>query len=285
MTPTERYLQEEPKWAANRQAVLMPTEVSSRVGFFDRFAGLASTVASRAPFFAFCLLLVGLWLVQGAISVAVSGHFSSFLNDKYQLEINTTTTIITFLMVALLQNSQTREDQATQHKLNAVADALADLMTHTSERAGDDTLRRDIVELRAAVGLEDRESTTGNRAGASEEAEASRSMTSAVVRRSPRVLRRRRSSAETSSTTAAARPTARPAVGAGSRRLPKTRTTNAETPAPASIATSCHAAVRRTRGSDRATRPTRRVSAARARPSRRAPRPRTRRVNRDRAGS
>jgi hypothetical protein len=34
--------------------VLMPSEVSSRVGFFDRFAGLAARLASRAPFFAFC---------------------------------------------------------------------------------------------------------------------------------------------------------------------------------------------------------------------------------------
>jgi low affinity Fe/Cu permease len=166
MTSPKRYGQEDPAWAANRQAVLMPTEVSSRVGFFDRFAGLASKMASRAPFFAFCILLVAVWLTQGAVSVAVSGHFSSFLNDKYQLEINTTTTIITFLLVALLQNSQTREDQATQHKLNAIADGLADLMTHFSERAHDDTLRRDISELRAAIGLEDRESTTGNRASA-----------------------------------------------------------------------------------------------------------------------
>jgi Low affinity iron permease len=119
----------------------------------------------RAPFFAVCLLLVVVWLVQGAVTVMVGGHFSAFLNDKYQLEINTTTTIITFLMVALLQNSQTREDQATQHKLNAIADGLADLMGHVSERARDDALRRDIAELRAAVGLEERESTSGNRAG------------------------------------------------------------------------------------------------------------------------
>jgi low affinity Fe/Cu permease len=163
MTPIERYGQEAPRWASNREAVLMPTEVTSRVGFFDRFAGLASRVASRAPFFACCLLLVVLWLLQGAIGVAVSGDFSSFQSSQYQLEINTTTTIITFLLVALLQNSQTRDDQATQHKLNAIADGLADLMTHLSETHDDDALRRDIVELRAAVGLEDRESTSRNR--------------------------------------------------------------------------------------------------------------------------
>jgi len=48
-------------------AILMPSDVSTRVGFFDRFAGVTAQVASRAPFFAFCLLLVVVWLVQGAI--------------------------------------------------------------------------------------------------------------------------------------------------------------------------------------------------------------------------
>ena len=43
------------------QPVLMPSEVSSRIGFFDRFAGRASLVASRAVFFALCVLLVVLW--------------------------------------------------------------------------------------------------------------------------------------------------------------------------------------------------------------------------------
>src|SRR5687767_11033231 len=98
--------------------ILMPTEVSSRVGFFDKFAGLAAKLASRAPFFAFCLTLVVVWLIQGVMLVISRGTFKPFLDSQYQLEINTTTTIITFLLVALLQNSQTRNDQATQHKLN-----------------------------------------------------------------------------------------------------------------------------------------------------------------------
>jgi low affinity Fe/Cu permease len=41
--------------------------------------------------------------------------------DTWQLIINTITTIITFLMVALLQNSQARSDQAIQHKLSTLA--------------------------------------------------------------------------------------------------------------------------------------------------------------------
>jgi len=139
--------------------LLKPSDVSSRVGFFDRFAGLTAQMASRAPFFAFCLLLVIIWLIQGAVEIISHRRFSTFLDGQYQLEINTTTTIITFLLVALLQNSQTRSDQAVQHKLNAIADGIADLMEHLSDRHDDDDLRNDIRELRLAVGLEAIEST------------------------------------------------------------------------------------------------------------------------------
>jgi low affinity Fe/Cu permease len=146
----------------HHHTIVMPSEVSSRVGFFDSFAGRTASLASRAPFFAFCLLLVVLWLVQGAILIATTGSLHRFLDSQYQLEINTTTTIITFLMVALLQNSQTRADQAIQHKLNAIADGLADLMEHIAVQTPDSALNEDIKELRAAVGLESIESTSRN---------------------------------------------------------------------------------------------------------------------------
>jgi len=145
-----------------RKPAEMPSQVSSEVGYFDRFAGWAAGLASRAPFFAFCLLLVVIWLIQGAVVVVVTRSFDTFLDATYQLEINTTTTIITFLMVALLQNSQTRDNQAVQHKLNAIADGVADLMEHVSDRHEDDGLMRDVEELRDAVGLETRESTSHN---------------------------------------------------------------------------------------------------------------------------
>jgi low affinity Fe/Cu permease len=127
----------------------MPSSVTGPVGFFDRFAGAASSAVSRAPFFAFCVLLIIIW----APSIAI------FNLDTWQLIINTATTIITFLMVALLQNSQTRNDQATQHKLNAIADGLADLMAHQVRQHNDTVLDNDLRELRLAVGLEDRETT------------------------------------------------------------------------------------------------------------------------------
>jgi low affinity Fe/Cu permease len=135
--------------------VLMPTEVSQRVGFFDRFAGVAAMIASRAVFFTFCVLLIVVW----APSVFLIGSI-----DTWQLIINTATTIITFLMVALLQNSQTRSDQAVQHKLNALADGLADLMAHFVDGDEESNLEHDLSELRQAVGLEEHESTSGNSA-------------------------------------------------------------------------------------------------------------------------
>jgi hypothetical protein len=131
--------------------IVMPSEVSEHVGAFDLFATWASKVASRAVFFTFCVLLVVIWLPTILVFRDV---------DTWQLIINTVTTIITFLMVALLQNSQTRSDQAIQHKLNAIADGLADLMAHVYTGGEGRNLAQDLVELRAAVGLEAHESTS-----------------------------------------------------------------------------------------------------------------------------
>jgi low affinity Fe/Cu permease len=137
-----------------------PSEVSAKLSVFDRFAGATATWASRAPFFALSVLLVVLWLLEGAIRIAATGKPATFLDQTYQLQINTLTTIVTFLLVALLQNTQTRADAAVQHKLNAIADALAEFMAHNAERSGDEKLRDDLLELRAAVGLEEREGTS-----------------------------------------------------------------------------------------------------------------------------
>jgi low affinity Fe/Cu permease len=141
----------------NTQRVLMPSEVSGEVGVFDRFAGWAAQVASRASFFTFCVLLIVFWAPT---------YFVLRNGDMWQLIINTATTIITFLMVALLQNSQTRSDQAVQHKLNALAEGLADVMAHLADPEDATDLRQDIVELRDAVGLETHESTTHKKAAA-----------------------------------------------------------------------------------------------------------------------
>src|SRR5438874_13585024 len=139
--------------ADDDRPVLMPSEVSTRVGFFDRFAGKCTHLVGRAAFFTFCVVLVVIW----APSIVLLRDI-----DTWQLIINTITTIITFLMVALLQNSQTRSDQAIQHKLNAIADGLADLMAYTHADGEGRDLEQDLIDLRDAVGLEPHESTSHN---------------------------------------------------------------------------------------------------------------------------
>ena len=127
----------------------IPSDVSSsELGFFDRFASAASGFASRAWFFALCVLLVVVWAPSYFIFQSV---------DTWQLIINTATTIVTFLLVALLQNSQTRADEAVQDKLNAIAAGLAALM---EERGDSNGLPDATRELRQAVGLEKRESSS-----------------------------------------------------------------------------------------------------------------------------
>jgi low affinity Fe/Cu permease len=69
------------------------------------------------------------------------------------LVINTLTTIVTLLLVALLQNSQRRSATALHEKLDAIADGLGDLMEHQIDRNPAD-LTEDIDELKAAVGLQ-----------------------------------------------------------------------------------------------------------------------------------
>ncbi|MGN6377759.1 MAG: low affinity iron permease family protein [Gaiellales bacterium] len=117
-----------------------------RLSVFDRFAESASEFASHAVFFIGCTLIVLLWLPS----------YFVFRNlNTWQLIINTLTTIITFLLVALLQNSQRRSEQAIQHKLDALADGLADLMSAVGGNGDDEAgLEHDVGELRAAVGLE-----------------------------------------------------------------------------------------------------------------------------------
>lgn len=118
----------------------MPSDVDGDLSGFDKFSTASARFVSRAWFFAGCVALVVIW----APSYFVFGDF-----DTYQLAINTPTTIVTFLLVALLQNTQSRSDAAMHRKLNAIADALADLMEHEHPE--------DARELRAAVGLELRE--------------------------------------------------------------------------------------------------------------------------------
>lgn len=131
---------------------IKPSQVDEHVGPFDRFAASAATFVAKAPFFIACAALVLVW---------APSYFVLRNLDTWQLIINTATTIITFLLVALLQNSEHRADAAVQKKLNAIADGLADFMVqYAQDHPADCTdLLNDVRELQSAVGLEKREST------------------------------------------------------------------------------------------------------------------------------
>lgn len=113
---------------------------------FDRFAEAASRVVSSGAFFGISLVVVLLWMPTIAVFHSV---------DTWQLVINTATSILAFLLVALLQNSERRKDQATHAKLNTIAAGLAALMHHAAERDEAALLRHE-QELRQSVGLEHR---------------------------------------------------------------------------------------------------------------------------------
>ena len=81
----------------------------SQVSLFTRLAKAASRFAGRAISFNLAVMVIVLWLITGPIF-----GFS----DTWQLVINTATTIITFMMVFLIQNTQNRDTEAIQIKLD-----------------------------------------------------------------------------------------------------------------------------------------------------------------------
>jgi low affinity Fe/Cu permease len=76
---------------------------------FERVAAGTSQAAGHASTFVLAALVIAVWAGSGPIF-----HYS----DTWQLVINTGTTIITFLMVFLIQNSQNRDSAAIQVKLD-----------------------------------------------------------------------------------------------------------------------------------------------------------------------
>ena len=83
--------------------------LSSANHLFGKIANAMSRAAGRASTFIAAIALIVIW--------AVSGPYFGY-SDTWQLVINTGTTIITFLMVFLIQNSQNRDSAAIQVKLD-----------------------------------------------------------------------------------------------------------------------------------------------------------------------
>ena len=83
--------------------------MAQRIGKFERFARAIARAAGQQWAFAFALGIIVIWAITGPIF-----HFS----DTWQLVINTGTTIITFLMVFLIQSTQNRDSEAMHLKLD-----------------------------------------------------------------------------------------------------------------------------------------------------------------------
>jgi low affinity Fe/Cu permease len=91
------------------------TGPSRRRSFFNRFAERAAHVSGRPATFAAALAAVVLWAILGP---------TFGFSDTWQLVINTSTTIVTFLMVFLIQNTQNRDARAVQIKLDELIRAI-----------------------------------------------------------------------------------------------------------------------------------------------------------------
>lgn len=87
------------------------------ISTFDRLATAASRFAGRPAAFTLAIAVIATWLVTGPLF-----RFS----DTWQLVINTATTVVTFVMVFLIQNTQSRDAEAMQIKLDELIRATRD---------------------------------------------------------------------------------------------------------------------------------------------------------------
>jgi low affinity Fe/Cu permease len=94
---------------------------SKSKSLFTQFAKWASRAAGRPTAFALAVLVLAAWAVTGPVF-----GFS----DTWQLVINTGTTIITFLMVFLIQNTQNRDSEALHVKIDELI--RADIGAHNA---------------------------------------------------------------------------------------------------------------------------------------------------------
>ncbi|GAA1625067.1 low affinity iron permease family protein [Kribbella alba] len=116
-----------------------------RRSLFDRFVQTAYLRVSQAPFFFLCVGIVVLWLVSLPLWADLKA---------WQVAIHTVASVVTLLLLVLLENAARRTEEASQEKLNVIAEALAELMA--SQARTDPDLEEATKKLRDAIGLEER---------------------------------------------------------------------------------------------------------------------------------
>lgn len=127
----------------------LPSDESDDLSIFDRFATAVSTRVAQAPFFAFAVAIILIWLpTLWLLEINTS-----------QLIVNTVTTIGSWWLLSLLHNSTARSDKANQAKQNAMAAAFSGFLEEMADQLSVPRLAEHATELRQAVGLEDRVSS------------------------------------------------------------------------------------------------------------------------------
>ena len=95
--------------------------------WFVRFAASTATWAGTSPAFVIAVLVVLVWAVLGPVF-----HYS----DTWQLVINTATSVATFLIVFLIQNTQNRDTAVIQLKLDELIRAVTQARTELVQMEG-----------------------------------------------------------------------------------------------------------------------------------------------------
>lgn len=105
------------------------------MSLFDRCAHFIAHISGQPGAFALAVLVIIVW--------AVTGPFAGY-SDTWQLIINTSTTIVTFLMVFLIQNTQNRDSNALHLKIDELLRALdaADTRLCDLEERSENELQR-----------------------------------------------------------------------------------------------------------------------------------------------
>ena len=112
---------------------------------FERFVERVYLRVSGPAMFFVCVGIVVVWFASVPLWVDLK---------EWQVAIHTVASVLTLLLLVLLENAGRRDAEAAQEKLNMLAEALVALME--SQAADDDELREATRELREAIDLEDR---------------------------------------------------------------------------------------------------------------------------------
>ena len=132
--------------AEERTRAALEDRRSSRVAGFRHWFGRAATRVSEAVGSAWAFLAALVVLAMWAITGPIFGF-----SDTWQLIINTGTTIVTFLMVFLIQNTQNRDSKATQLKLDELIRAVSDARNRIigAEEEDEEQLKREKQAMEA----------------------------------------------------------------------------------------------------------------------------------------